>query len=491
MRAFKRNKCTVDSGIERGKIMRVCLICEGSYPYVAGGVAGWVQMLCQNFSDTEFVIWSIATTREEMSEYKYKLPPNVVDVRTIYLGDDTFDTKYKSIKLLKEEVEILRGLVTHTQGEIDWKKTLELIKKYKEQLVDILMGEDFYEICLEVYHQTDKTEPFLEFLWNFRGMYFPFMDILTGDVLKADIYHSLSTGYAGILGSLASYMEKKPYIVSEHGIYTREREEDIIRSDWVKGGFKELWIDFFKKISTIAYHQASVVTSLFEVNKSLQIELGCPKEKIKVIPNGVAVEEYKNLISQNKLKEGSFQIGTVLRVVPIKDVKTMILAFEYVREQIPDAQLSILGGYDESPEYYEECVEMIRSLNIQNVSFYGRVNVKEYMADIDLLLLSSISEGQPLAILEGMAAGIPFVSTNVGDCKNLLEGNEGDNLGKAGIVVPVMDSKAMADAVLYLIKHPEQLKSMGETGRKRVEKYYKKESFLQQYRELYQRLKEA
>lgn len=471
--------------------MRICLICEGSYPYVAGGVSGWVQMLCQNLSDIEFVIWSIATTREEMSEYKYQLPSNVAEVRTIYLGDDTFNKGYKKVRLLPEEREVLKKLVTYNQGDIEWKETLEFIKKYKEKLVDILMGEDFYQICLDVYCQTDKTEPFVEFLWNFRGMYFPLMDILTGDVLKADIYHSLSTGYAGILGSVASYIEEKPYIVSEHGIYTREREEDIIRSDWVNGGFKELWIDFFKKISTIAYQQAGVVTSLFQVNKSLQIELGCPEEKIRLIPNGVDVSDYEELLPQGKLGEGGFHIATVLRVVPIKDVKTMILAFEYVREQVPDVHLAILGGYDESPEYYEECLEMIDSLQIQNVKFYGQVEVKDYMPDIDLLLLSSISEGQPLAMLEGMAAGIPFVSTNVGDCKKLLEGNEDDHLGKAGIVVPVMDSKAMADAILSFIKHPEQLKKMGEVGRKRVEQYYKKESFLQQYRKLYQTMREA
>lgn len=469
--------------------MRVCLICEGSYPYVAGGVAGWVQMLCQNLSEVEFVIWSIATTREEMSEYKYALPSNIIDIKTLYLGDNTFHSNYKKIKLQDKEREVLKSLIVHTHGEIDWKSTLEFLKKYKKRLVDILMGEDFYHICLDEYNRTEKTQPFVEFLWNFRGMYFPFMDILTDDVVKADIYHSLSTGYAGILGSVASYIEKKPYIVSEHGIYTREREEDIIRSEWVQGGFKELWIDFFKKISTIAYQQSNIVTSLFQVNKSLQVELGCPEKKIKIIPNGVAVEEYANILSQNKLNSDWFNIATVLRVVPIKDVKTMILAFEYVREQIPNAHLAILGGYDEDPDYYEECLDMIQSLGIQNVDFYGRVNVKEYMADIDLLLLSSISEGQPLAILEGMAAGIPFVSTNVGDCKCLLEGNEDDDLGKAGLIVPIMDSKAMAEAVLYLAKHPEQLKIMGEVGRKRVSKYYRKEGFLQQYRDLYHTLK--
>lgn len=468
--------------------MKVCLICEGSYPYVAGGVAGWVQMLCLNLPDVEFSIWSIATTKKEMSEYKYSLPSNVTEVKTIYLGEDTFHSGYKKVRLQKEEKEILKGLVARSGNDIEWSKTLEFIKKYRKRLVDILMGEDFYDICLEEYQKTDKAQVFFDFLWNLRGMYFPLMDVLTGDIVEADVYHSLSTGYAGILGSVASYIGRKPLIVSEHGIYTREREEDIIRSDWVAGEFKELWIEFFKKMSRIAYLQADIVTSLFYVNKTLQIELGCPEEKIQVIPNGVAVEEYRDLHSQNKLDKAHINIATVLRVVPIKDVKTMLLAFQDVQEQFPNAYLSILGGYDESPEYYNECVEMMQALDIKNVTFFGRVNVKDYMPDIDLLLLSSISEGQPLAILEGMAAGIPFVCTNVGDCRSLLEGNEGDDLGKAGIIVPVMDSKAMAEAIIYLAKHPDERKRMGETGKCRVEKYYQKDIFLKKYRDMYQTL---
>ena len=468
--------------------MRVCLICEGSYPYVMGGVAGWVQMLCKSFEDVEFVIWSIATTREEMSEYKYVLPSNVKEVRTIYLGDGCFQTRYRKVRLSNQETEVLKNLVTGSSNGIDWKKTLEFIKHYKNLLVDILMGGHFYKICLEEYIRSESTEAFQQYLWNFRGMYFPFMNILAGEMVEADLYHSLSTGYAGILGSSASYIEGKPFILSEHGIYTREREEDIIRADWVKGGFKELWIEFFKKLSMISYQQANVVTSLFEVNQTLQVELGCPKEKIRLIPNGVSLEEYSILPSCNKLEKGKFNIATVLRVVPIKDVKTMLLAFEIVQEQIPDVHLAILGGYDESPEYYKECKELVSSLKIQNVRFYGQVNIKEYMPDIDLLLLSSISEGQPLAMLEGMAAGIPFVSTNVGDCRNLLEGNENDDLGRAGFIVPIMDSKAMAQSILYCARHPEKLKQMGKVGKERVKKFYSKRKFLEQYRELYQSL---
>lgn len=471
--------------------MRVCLICEGCYPYVPGGVSSWIQMICTQFSDIEFVIWSIATNREEMSEVVYKVPENVKEIRTLYLGEEEFGKKYRKIVLSNKEKEILKSLILSSVEEINWRDTLELIKKYRTSLCDILMSESFFEICLEEYHRQDSRKVFHHFLWNFRGMYFPLMHILSGDIPQADIYHSVSTGYAGIMASCASYVKSKPFILSEHGIYTREREEDIIRSQWVAGEFKQIWIEFFKKLSYIAYFQANIVTSLFEVNKTLQIELGCPEEKIVIIPNGVEVESFDNLPLKNKLNSEQYHIGTVLRVVPIKDVKTMLLAFDIVKEEVPDAKLNIMGNCSENPEYFEECKALIEGVGIQDVEFLGQVNIKEYFPEIDLLLLSSISEGQPLAVLEGMAAGIPFVTTNVGDCRALLEGQEEDDFGHAGLIVPVMNSEEMAKAILYCIHHPKECKRMAEAGKKRVKRYYQKDDFLKQYRELYNKMAEV
>ena len=471
--------------------MRVCLICEGCYPYIPGGVSSWIQMICTQFSDIEFVIWSIATNREEMSEIVYKVPKNVVDISTLYVGEEQFTKKYKKVKLSPEENQTLKGLIMGASQDINWIATLELIKKYRTCMEDILMSQSFFEICLDEYRRQESKKVFHDFLWNLRGMYFPLMYILSGDIPEADIYHSVSTGYAGIMGSCASYITNKAFILSEHGIYTREREEDIIRSQWVAGEFKEIWIEFFKKISYIAYYKADIVTSLFEVNKTLQVELGCPEDKILIIPNGVEADGFQNLPSQNKLNSNQFNIGTVLRVVPIKDVKTMLLAFDIVKEKVPDARLNIMGNCGENPEYYEECQELIEELEIEDAVFLGQVNIKEYFPEIDLLLLSSISEGQPLAILEGLAAGIPFVTTNVGDCRALLEGQEKDRLGPAGIVVPVMNSEAMAEAILYCIKHPKERMKMGDVGRKRVQTYYRKDVFLKQYRALYDNLEDV
>lgn len=272
--------------------MRVCLICEGSYPYVPGGVSSWVQMLCNQFQDVEFVVWAIATRREEMSEYAYRIPENVREIQTLYLGDTAWVKSGRKIRLTREEKETLKGLLGGSVDNINWTGVLDLAKRHHQHMSDLLMSESFFDVCMEEYCRQNSKKAFLHFLWNFRGIYFPLMYILSQEIPKADIYHAVSAGYAGILGSCASYIKGVPLLLSEHGIYTREREEDIIRSNWVAGEFKELWIDFFKKLSFIAYQQASVVTTLFETNRSLQIELNCPPEKITIIPNGVRVGDF-------------------------------------------------------------------------------------------------------------------------------------------------------------------------------------------------------
>lgn len=475
------------SRYRKGSNVRVCLICEGSYPFVPGGVSSWVQMLCTQFQDVEFVIWAVATTREEMSEYAYPIPENVKEIHTLYLGDTTFKKSGEKVRLTRAEKDVLEELIGGSMESINWTGMLELAKNHHDHMSDLLMSESFYDICEEEYRRQNSKKVFLQFLWNFRGIYFPLMYVLSQKIPKADIYHAVSAGYAGILGSCASYIMNAPFLLSEHGIYTREREEDIIRSNWVAGEFKELWVDFFKKLSFIAYQQASVVTTLFGTNRSLQIELKCPPEKIIIIPNGVNAKDFDCC---RKEKPGNpLTLGAVLRVVPIKDVKTMLLAFDIVRRAAPGTRLKIMGNCEEDPVYYQECVDLLEELGSEGVEFLGQVNIKEHLREIDVLLLSSISEGQPLAILEGMAAGIPFVSTNVGDCRALLEGErEDDEFDPAGFVVPVMNSEAMARAIMRFVRHPELITSMGQAGRERVEAYYGRKEMLDAFHGIYEYL---
>ena len=160
--------------------MRVCLVCEGSYPYVTGEVSDWVQMLCSNLPEVEFTIWSVATTKEEMSEYKYTLPENVKDVTTVYLGEETFKDNYKNIRISEREKKVLRRFVSEDGESVSWASILEFFKKNRKRAADLLMSKGFYEICLEEYNKTASTEGFRQYLWSFRRMYFSLLNPLSG-----------------------------------------------------------------------------------------------------------------------------------------------------------------------------------------------------------------------------------------------------------------------------------------------------------------------
>ena len=70
--------------------MRVCLIVEGAYPYVNGGMSSWIQQLMLSMPDVEFIVQSIAATRDDIKEFKYKIPDNVLEIQEVYLMDEDY-----------------------------------------------------------------------------------------------------------------------------------------------------------------------------------------------------------------------------------------------------------------------------------------------------------------------------------------------------------------------------------------------------------------
>ena len=90
-----------------------------------------------------------------------------------------------------------------------------------------------------------------------------------------------------------------------------------------------------------------------------------------------------------------------------------------------------MGPSDEEKEYAKECLELVELLGVEDVIFTGKVDVTEYLGRMDMTILTSISEGQPLTILESFAAKKPVIATDVGNCRGLIYG-EGDSFGEAG-----------------------------------------------------------
>ncbi|KOP82861.1 glycosyl transferase [Bacillus sp. FJAT-21945] len=465
--------------------MKICIIAEGSYPYVTGGVSSWVQTILTNMSEHEFIIYAIGAEKKSKGKFKYQLPPNVSHVEEVFLDDFTEeeDKWGRDYKLTEKEKKALKSLLDSRKP--DWDTLLSMFSGERiDSAVNFLKSKDFFdivhEICLEKYDQI----PFTDMFWSMRSMVLPLLICIKHPLPEADLYHSVSTGYAGVLGSLGKYIYQKPFLMTEHGIYTREREEEIIKAQWVKGYFKDLWIQYFYNMSTCAYDTADKVITLFQKNMEIQEELGCSPSKISIIPNGVNSEDYQQLPTGNAINQNGLNIGAIVRVVQIKDIKTMIQSFAIVKQELPSSKFFIMGPTDEDEEYYEECIQLAENLQVEDVIFTGEVNVREYINRMDVLVLSSISEGQPLVLLEGMASGKPFVATDVGNCRGILMG-ERDDLGQAGIVVPVMQYVEMARAIIQLCKDDQKRQSMGAIGRERAILFYSKKSFIAQYKQLY------
>jgi glycosyltransferase involved in cell wall biosynthesis len=123
-------------------------------------------------------------------------------------------------------------------------------------------------------------------------------------------------------------------------------------------------------------------------------------------------------------------------------------------------------------------------MNLDNVEFTVRINTTDYIGRMDFTILTSISEGQPLTILEGYAAHKPAVATDVGNCRGLIYG-EDDDFGPAGIVTHIMNTEEIAEAIVELARNPELVKKMGEAGYKRFMSRYTITDMKERYREIY------
>ncbi|MBF0493999.1 MAG: GT4 family glycosyltransferase PelF [Candidatus Omnitrophica bacterium] len=480
----------------------VCLFLEGTYPYVAGGVSGWVSDLIKRMDDVTFSVVYLGAKRSAAKKMHYALPDNVLDFRELYLFDYGVKDDRRN-QFTKGQISLLEDFLKEcVRGETkSFYKFADKMLSGEITFYDIIFSYDAWKILERMYERDASDQSFLDYFWTWRFMYLPLFSLLKVQLPPARVYHSVSTGYAGVLGALAKHQHGRPYIVTEHGIYTRERKIDISQADWIYSKdaseikvtersdiFKGWWINLFIFFSKIAYESADSIVTLYEGNRAAQINEGADAASTAVIPNGVDFDEFQKL---SRIPRGkNFRIGFMGRVVPIKDVKTLLMAMRMVKEELKDIEVYIMGPTDEDQEYFRECQLLVETQSLKDVvRFTGKVNVKEYYPKLDILVLTSISEGQPIVILEAHAMGIPVVATNVGSCSELLYGSSRDDklLGPSGIVTPVSNPEATAQGIVKILKDPLLYKRMSETAVARTSRYYRMEALIANYRMMYQK----
>jgi glycosyltransferase involved in cell wall biosynthesis len=154
----------------------------------------------------------------------------------------------------------------------------------------------------------------------------------------------------------------------------------------------------------------------------------------------------------------------------------------------------VLGPEDEDPAYAAECRDLVKLLKLEGtLKFMGRQKLTDWLGRIDALALTSVSEAQPLVILEGGAAGVPTVATDVGACREMIEGrsDETEKFGPGGEITGLADSVATGRALVRLLRDKAWHERCASAIKRRVEIYYNKKTIDGIYRELYESCRDA
>ena len=475
----------------------ICLVVEGCYPYITGGVSSWVQWLVENMNQYRFSLVALIAEEMPASERKYQLPENVLSYQEHVIFEYDIIQQAQPLKLSKKKWQDLseglyRMMKEWREGELSensFQLLKEIITEHSPNIFkNFIEDEQAFALTTRIYEDQRGDSGFLKYFYNRHNIHLVLYRLLAmvSKLPPASIYHSPGTGYAGLVACLHSKLFGKKSFITEHGIYLQEREMELLKSDWLDNPYlKDMWIDMFSALCRWQYHSCDILVTLTQMNKELQVEYGAKPERIQVVPNGIDIQRFKKA-RRMRCKNSTKNLGLVGRVDSVKDVKTFIQTLSIIKKKYADIKGFVIGPFDEQPQYYKECQQLVDILALKDtIVFTGGSDVLAYYEKMDVLLLTSIKEAMPLVVMEAMASGIPVVATAVGACKELLEGND-DGIGPAGIVVRVMDAESIADASLRVMKDPNMANRMAQNGIQRIEKYYREELVIKEYNRIYE-----
>ncbi len=508
-----------ETGDNDSKLPDVCLLCEGTYPYISGGVSSWVHDIIKGEPHVTFSILNIGSHEGWHGDLRFKLPENVVGLEELFChnapatpmdGPERAALERAVRRFRKKSSRranpsrLLRALRRiHLEDGVDDDLMADLASG-DLSISELLYDDASFELVEEMAEKLAPKTPFGDLFWQTRAMNLPVVRLLTARSSPARSYHSLSAGYAGLFGAVEAFKQKVPFLITEHGIYSRERDIELARADWIPdrralddlgsrvptfSPLRRMWSRFFRRLSQIAYHQALKIVTLSEVNRDKLLADGAPREKTLVVPNGVELKPPPELppLTTNP---PPLRVGFVGRVVPIKDVLTFIRACDMALREV-DLDIRLIGPDEEDPQYAARCRELARTLGREKeIKFVGMQPAGQIYGQIELLTLTSFSEGQPLVILEAYASGVPVICTDVGCCREMLEGGPGEDkeLGPSGIITRVAVPQDTARALIALARDRERVRRYGIAAHKRVALRYARSAMLDSYRELYEEM---
>lgn len=461
--------------------MRVLLSGEGTYPVVRGGVSTWCDQLVRGLPQIQF---SVAVLTSGRAARAYELPPNVRAVTTTEMWASSPRNTRVRRRHRTTFLEAWEVIFAHAQDPTQCSSRAALEAWTQVARRDIAeriwpLANDRATISILAGTRAraglpiGRTRDLAQAMTYIARLVMP----LSAAPQEVDLVHATSSG-SSVLASLPTVQTGVPLLLSEHGVFIRERMVALRETDW---SFiqRQTVTSFLRGLVQVGYETARLIAPVSDFNGNWAASLGARREKISTVYNGVDIDRFRPSSAEPEEPILAF----VGRIDPLKDLETMLAATALIREQVPAVQLHIIGPVPRMNRAYAQSLEALTTdLGLdKQVRFLGPTNdpVAAYSSG-QIAALSSVSEGFPYGALEPMACGRPLVATTVGGVPEAV--------GHAGMLVAARDPRAFADAAILLFDNPSERARLARIGRARVEQQFSLDRMLGRFRSLYQEL---
>jgi glycosyltransferase involved in cell wall biosynthesis len=271
--------------------------------------------------------------------------------------------------------------------------------------------------------------------------------------------------------------EEAPNVVLMHSfgnhalVAIAARLAGVSRTYLIVSGNPLVYTESWWRALTLAHLARLLCRAEIAVSESVQRvlvdDLRLPRRRLRVIPNCCDVMDIAKRAEEaksNRQNSNPLRILMVSRFDRPKDHLTLLQAVQRLKSKSHSVELILAG--DGRLRNEQEALTLRLGIS-DSVSFLGtRTDVAELMGTSDVLVLATFSEGLPIVLLEGMAAGIPVVATDIPPCREALHG------GRCGVLVPPRDPEALASAIENLLQDRQQRDKLIQAARQHVSEHY-------------------
>ncbi len=473
----------------------VLLTTEGTYPFATGGVSTWAQQLISGLSEVRFSVYAVVANTN--ASVRYPAPPNLESVIHVPLWG-TEDTS---------EFSPQPGWVRRRSAQPGRRFALDFLPAYEELVISVALGgggpdrlvaalsaladySERYSLkyalrdgrTWRLFRDTLAAHPLYRRLSTYEAVdlarsVYRYLAPVDYPARVPQVVHASAAAFCAIPAVLLRRRHNVPYVLTEHGVYYRERLIALGRR-LGDSPYRVFLTNFYGAVVAMAYAEADVIAPVAHFNAAWESELGVDPAKIVPVPNGVDPDHFP-LVRTAGSGDGPLTLVAVARLERLKDIHTLLRAFSIVRGRLPDIRLRIYGP-ESDPAYARSCYALAEQLELgERCTFEGSTSdVGGALSEGDIAVLSSISEGFPFAAVEALMAGRPMVATEVGGVAEVVR-------LPYGILVPPGRPLEMADAIMALASDRTALCRLGEQARKAMLDAYTLDVFLDRHRALY------